>query len=142
VRPYCRTNSTFQTKAAKCDQDRVKKLGDHIVAPIRLLKQISTVQSYYRTNSMFEYENSKKARFEIGATILSHQFHVSNKNSKVRPRSRPKTMRPYFCTNSSSETKTVLCHHIVAPIPHLELKQQKSEIRNWCDYMVVPIPHF
>jgi hypothetical protein len=61
---------------------------------------------------------------------LSHQFHVLNKNSKVRPRSRHKTLRPYCRTNSFFETKTLLCDHIVAPNPRLKLKLQKSEMDN------------
>ena len=95
VRPYCCTNLSFKLKTVLCD---------HIVAPIPRLKL-----------------KQQKSEIKIGATILSHQFHILNKNSKVRQRSRPKSMRPYCRTNSSFETNTVLCDHIIAQIPSKKL---------------------
>ena len=57
---------------------------------------------------------------------MSHQYHVFNKNKKAGARSCPKTQWSYCPTNSSFETKTVLCDHIIAHIPRLKLETAKN----------------
>ena len=145
VRSYCCTNfhdsnknSKVRTKARhkpvrpNCRSQFVYSKQKHYCVII-LLHQISRLK----------LKQAKTARFEIGATIWSQRFHDFNQTqARWDQDRRPKTLRPYCRSDLSFETKTLLCDHIVAPIPRLKLKQQKSEIRNWCDHNVTPIPRF
>ena len=105
VRPYCRTNLSYETKSLLCD---------HIVAPITRLilkQQKSEIRNWCDHNvaPIPRFKQKQQCETKISSqTILSHQL--------------------YF------ETKLVLCDHIVAPFSRLKIKQQRSEICNRCDH--------
>ena len=149
---HCRTNSTFRTKTARCDQDLVPNLCDHIFETTRLLKQKQNCA--IMLSHKFFLRNQNSINYAIGAsrislqnclTILSDQF-IWNKNRSVRScrhtnstfkkrtskKRDLKLVRPYCRTSSTFETKTArcdqdlvpkLCDNIVIPIRLLKQKQ-------------------
>ena len=165
VRPYCRTIFTFQTNTARCDQDLVPKLWDHIVEPIRLLKQkkyCAIIISYqfhvWKWNrlksemcnwcdhivapiSRFKQkqQGATKISSQNCATKLSHQFVFWNKNI---------TVWLYCRTKSTFGTKTAKKRDLNLVRPYCRTnatfstktrRRDQDRVPKLCDHIVAPI---